>query len=92
MGATFNPDGSVSIDMGTIKNVSAEQQRGFRADLIVTLDSFSLARVVDINKALSRINDPEIWKCQKRINTASKTLDVELQNLRNRLDDAEVAA
>ena len=92
MGVTLNPDGSVSIDMNTIKNVSAEQQRGFRADLIATLNSFNLARVVDINKALSRINDPEIWKCQKRINAASKALDAELQGLRNRLDDAEVAA
>ncbi len=92
MGVTFNPDGSVSIDMDTIKNVAAEQQRGFRADAIAAMDGFSLAVVGDISKALSLINDPEIWKCNKRINTAAKTLDTELQNLRNRLDDAEVAA
>ena len=92
MGATFNPDGSVSIDMDTIKRVAAEQQRGFRADTIAAMDNFSLAGIGDISKALNLINDPEIWKCHKRINAAAKELDAELQNLRNRLDDAEVAA
>ena len=92
MGATFNPDGSVSIDMDTIKNIAVEQQRGFRADAISALDGFSLAGVGDISKALSLINDPEIWKCHKRIRDSAKTLEAEIQNLRNRLDDAEVAA
>ena len=79
MGDTFNPDGSVSIDMDTIKNIAA-------------MDGFSLAGVGDISKALNLINDPEIWKCHKRINAAAKELGVELQNLRNRLDDTEVTA
>ena len=92
MGITFNPDGSVSIDMDTIKRVAAEQQRGFRADAIAAMDGFSLAGIGDIGKALNLINDPEIWKCHKRINAAAKALDAELQNLRNRLDGAEVAA
>ena len=92
MGITFNPDGSVSIDMDTIKNIAAEQQRGFRADAIAAMDGFSLAGVGDISKALNLINDPEIWKCHKRINAAAKTLEDEIQNTRDRLDDAEVTA
>ena len=92
MGVTFNRDGSVSIDMYTIKDIAAEQQRGFRADTIAALDGFSLAGVGDISKALNLINDLEICKCHKMVNAAAKTLDAELQNLRNRLDDAEVAA